>query len=199
MTIPYTKYLEIKDKYCIAYYGVFNEFIWQLNYLRPAIEKELPGVQLYISCKDELKEINSERIVPQSHFNKHNFAYVRKLNFNNISHPIEDLLEESNITLKYLNLPQPTSQNKRCVLLTNGLGGVRSLPQDKQREVIKHIEKMGYFIENSNVEEAGWVVGVECESFYKAAIAGIKVTLLPTGFGTKFFQKLFPQGEIYKL
>ena len=197
MPIDYNHYLKVKDNYCVCYYGVFNEFILQLIYLRPAIEQELPGIQLYISCKDELNYQDSDRIVPQSKLDKHRFAYIKSLQFDNISHPVESFLSESNITLKYLNPPKPIATNKRCVLLTRGLGAVASMSSEQMNAAKRIAESQGYYVEvDERIENAGWVMGVECEALYKAAIDGKRVALVPTGFGTKFFQKIFPNAEI---
>ncbi len=175
---------------------MFNEFILQLIYLRPAIEQELPGVQIYINHKDKFK-IDSYRTSPASSFKKYDYAYVRDLKFDNVSHPVERLLTESDIKLNYLKPPRPKSVNTRCVLLTKGLGSVASMSRAEIDETQKMAEKKGFYVEiNENIDNAGWVIGVECENFYRAAIDGTKVTLAPTGFGTKFFQKIFPNGEV---
>ena len=73
-----------------------------------------------------------------------------------------------------------------------------TFPHELTHLIFKEIAgKNGYFVEiNESVTDAGWVIGVECEDFYKAAISGTRVSLVPTGFGTKFFQWLFPKGEI---
>jgi len=62
MTILYPKYLEIKNKYCICYSGVFNEFILQLAYLTNIIQEKFQ-IELYICCKDELKKLKILEII----------------------------------------------------------------------------------------------------------------------------------------
>lgn len=90
----------MRNKYCVAYYGPYNEFIWQLIYLKPIIEKQLPDLQLYISCKDEMKAyLDADYIISQSDLTNHLFVYIRKLTFDNVNHPIESFIKESKIAL----------------------------------------------------------------------------------------------------
>jgi len=202
MTIPYENYLEIKDKYCITYYGVFNEFILQLIYLKPAIEQEFPGVKLYISCKDELfnrLEVSTD-VIPFSKFAKHEYSYVRDLSFDNINHPILGIINESKMNLKGLVPHRNNIKTNKCIILSKGVGHVKSLTDDEVQIVIEKVRLAGFDPKiNENIDDAGWVIGVECEDLYKSAIKGIKTTLIPTGFGKKLFETLFPNQEIYSI
>jgi len=199
MVASYTEYLKIKDKYCIRYFGLFDEFIVQLLYLREAIEQELPGLELYIACRDIFySQIAAPRLIAASDYNKNNYAYNRETLFNNVTHPILDIIEESDLKLNHLKAKPPKTSTSLCVILPKGIGAIQSMTQneiDKARQMATH---KGFDVEiNGNIENAGWVIGVECLKLYQAAVAGIKITLVPSGFGTKFFQKVFPYGEIF--
>jgi len=198
MPTLYKRYLEIKDKFCIAYFGVFSEFIVQLLYLRPAIEAELPGIQIYIVCSDELKrKYNQERMVGRSEFQDYEYSHVREITFDSTSHPVFDLIESSKLTLEHLPpviLPTPT---KKCVLLNQALPPVAKIDDERLKTIKQYIVAQGYYIEeDGDLDNAGWVVGIESEKLYQAATRGIRTSLVPTGFGTKLFQKMFPHNEI---
>jgi len=197
----YPEYLSVKNRYCIAYFGLFDEFILQLLYLRPAIEKELPGIEICIACRDEFYEQVKmhPKLVSMSNYNKGSYSYTKNLAFNNVSHPILDLLEESNLQLKCLDYANPRSITRKCVILPNGIGAIKSMTQPEIDKTQAKAINEGYQVEiNGEINEGtSWVIGVECLKFYTAAINNIRVTLVPTGFGTKFFQKTFPYGEIF--
>lgn len=57
MAIPFTKYLDIKDNYCLGYFGDDKETLNKFLQAREYIEKELKGIKIFISCKDSLKSI----------------------------------------------------------------------------------------------------------------------------------------------
>jgi len=161
----------------------------------------LPGLQIYIGCRDELKESigNQSQVVFSSNLNRNDFGYIKELKFNNIGHPIEDFLEESSIKLSYLKPIKLTAKNKRCVVLTKGLPGVKPMLSSEINKAKIMAKNNGFQAElDTDVQNAGWVIGVECEKLYWSVVNGIKTTLVPTGFGTKFFQKVFPNAEIMR-
>jgi hypothetical protein len=105
--LPLTQYVKTKDKFCICYFGHSAEFLTQLIDVRPFIEKELRGVQIYVSCRDDMTYLveNEDRIIPQSKVveQKDKFAKAQELKYDLSNNPIEKLLVESNLqeTLKY--------------------------------------------------------------------------------------------------
>ena len=199
MTILYKRYLEIKNKCCVYYFGLFNEFALQLIYLRPAIEKELPGLELYIACKNELKTIigNPSRVVFKEDFKDYHYAHCQELKFNQVHHPVMKLLEDSAITLDKIYENNFDSSSKKCTIITKNFAPFGALT-DAQIEKATYIaETEGYTVElDSDWRNAGWVVGVESSSLYLAAMQGIRCSLIPTGLGTKLFKKMFPTKEI---
>jgi hypothetical protein len=55
MTIPFTQYLDIKDNYCLGYFGEDKDFLYKILEARTYIEKELPGLMVFVACRDALQ------------------------------------------------------------------------------------------------------------------------------------------------
>ena len=200
MAIALPHYAKIKDRYCISYFGRSNEYLVQLLLLRPNIEKELQGIQIYIACLDEVFYILSghPRILTCEQFreNEKNFAYIRNLTCNLQEHPVEALMEESQIPLR-IDVPTPSSNNGRCIIMPEGIVPTRTMTQIQIEECKSLATRKGFVPEiSNNFNEAAWVIGVENEYFYAAAAHGIPTTLVPTGIGTNLYRKMFERGEI---
>lgn len=101
MSFNLHKYKEVKDRYCIAYYGDQGLFIKQLLSVRPLIEATFPGIEIHLSCADSMFPLlqNEKHTVKRSEWllNRRNYAYTREIAYNLITNPIVDLLEESGI------------------------------------------------------------------------------------------------------
>jgi len=201
MAVPFPQYSKIKNRYCIAYYGPCAEYIVQLLYLRPAIEKEFPGIEIYISCRDDCIRFidKKERIIFGSELNtrKKEVAYIRELRCDLKNHPVLQLIQESNLQLSYLEPPKiKQSDVRHCVICTNAIlptGLIHNIDQ-----ISNFVFHQGYSVGlNSDISKATWVIGPENEQLFTAAIQGIRTTLIPTGLGTELYKKLFPDGEIY--
>lgn len=111
MPIPLPKYAKIKDNYCIGYFGTDPNVVQQLKRARPFIEKELPGLKLFISCPDEMVPLLGEdRVVPGSQLaaqvDECRFAYYRELSREE-SQVVRAFLTESKIPFpeEILNAP----------------------------------------------------------------------------------------------
>lgn len=100
MKIPYNLYIKIKNKYCIQYYGIEELFLQQLIELKKTILSQYPEVDVYISCKDELHVKYKDNTIPKSTTNNNEYAYIRKLTFNNVDNPVLKLAIESDIDFK---------------------------------------------------------------------------------------------------
>lgn len=94
--IPLTKYKNIKDLYCIGYYGHDEITLTQLRHAILLIEQQLPGIKIIVCCEDE--ELHRfDRVIPKSIIaekakNK-DFAYFRLIK----DREVKFLLDESNI------------------------------------------------------------------------------------------------------
>lgn len=197
MPIALPHYLSIKDNYCVYYFGLNKEYITQLSLLRPLIELKFPGLQIYICCKDNFMYLleNEQRICSQSKFDKNNYAYSREIKNSLEKHPIEELMEESEIPCGPITLEKKEKKLKKTAIFTNGQSPTRSLNYKQINNVIKNI-KNEYTINPSSFEEFDSVIGVENEHLYKAASLGIDTTLIPTGNGENLFAKMFPNNQI---
>ncbi len=101
MAIPLTKYAKIKNNYCVGYLGDNPELLLQLKVVRPFIEKELPGIKIFIACQDKLAHVleGEEGIVLEKDLadkvSECAFAYYRELD--NDPQSVKIFLNESNI------------------------------------------------------------------------------------------------------
>lgn len=195
MSFTYPDYLKLKNRYCLGYFGVFDEFILQLLYIQPIVEQSFPGLKLYIACRDGL---DLPGTTPISNLNKYNYGYFRELSFDNINHPVLSIIKETKIQLPSLKPLNKNNKNKICVIATKGLGVVRSLTDTQVEKVKKMAEDKGFgVLIDCPLENAEWVIGVESFNFYKTALNGAKrISLIPTGLSPDFFQIACPFGEI---
>ena len=90
--VPAHHYSEIKNRYCIAYFGPMAEYIIQLNALRPIIEKQFPRLELYLAIRNELLYLIEDRrktILKSEIPNfKDKIAYIREIKSDFYTHPI---------------------------------------------------------------------------------------------------------------
>ena len=203
MTLPLPDYDKIKDNYCISYFGNNKEHLIQLKLLRPMMEKTFPGVNVYLSCRNEhLYLLEGEpRIISKTELNdkKHLFGYVRELLCDLESHPIEEFMAESEIPYEPISYPK-TKPSGNCVLLTNGIIPVNCLTADQIQSAINYIRNKGCNYEiNGSIENADWVMGVENEDLYLAASKGKHAVLIPTGLGENIFKNMFTNIEVINL
>ena len=125
------------------------------------------------------------------------FAYIREIAYDR-QHPIEELLKECDI-----NEPievTPRSGENRCVIFSQGSYPTRSLDSGKIKQACKVARQVGYEVEiDTDVERAGWVMGVENQWVVRAAASGLRTTLISSGVGDKLFKTMFPAIEILDL
>lgn len=91
--LPFPQYAKVKDRYCIHYVGTNDEYVNQLLSVRPAIEQDLPGIQIYICCRVGLSHLKEqyEHVFLESEDYKSEVAYVRHLDGQN---PVWHLITE---------------------------------------------------------------------------------------------------------
>jgi len=203
MSVALPHYAKIKDRYCIGYFGRSNEYLVQLLLLRPNIERELPGVQIYIACMEEVFHLlaGHPRVLTYEQLkdNENNFAYIRNLTCNLQDHPVEMLMSESAIPTR-VDVPAPPAADARCVILTEGVIPTQPMTA-RQIEACKQLaigEGLRPEITNE-FQGAAWLIGVENEYLFAAAAHGIQTALVPTGLGTKLYENMFDRAEILDL
>ena len=200
MSIPLPKYAEIKDKYCISYYGNCNEYLVQLKLLRPKIEETFPGLQVYIACKPEAFYIlNKEKNIVYGQFNKEDYAYVRELNCDMKTHPVEELMTESNIEFPIFN----TSRNNlgNCMIYTKGNLPTKNMTEKDVAYCVDLADKRGWKHSiDKEITDETWIISVENEKLFEYGATGkYALTLVNKGIGENIFKKLFPVHEILNL
>ncbi len=204
MSIPFNDYAKFKDRYCLTYLGPANEYLLQIQALRPQIESQLPGVGVYIGYKDGLEYLfeSQDRIVPLSMLKekKRHFGCVRDIRCNMESHPVLDLMNESGLDISPIGTPA-NSDNGRCVIITKGILPTRSLTDKDIVYLTGLFSQKGYDVQiNGNPSDAGLIVGVESEQLFSAAIYGKKTSLIDNGLGTELYERMFPHtGSVVKL
>lgn len=61
MAAPFTKYLEVKDNYCLAYFGDDENLIKDILTARDVIENEFKGLNVFLACNDRMKNIVNDK------------------------------------------------------------------------------------------------------------------------------------------
>lgn len=197
MNLNLPRYREVKDKYCVCYFGPCNEYVTMLLGLRKQAEAALPGIQIYIGCKEDL--CVEERTVPEAAVYQMtrepwgtHFGHIRELRCDMISHPVEQFFKDSQINLKPVaSVLDPG--NRLLRLYPNGTDPTKSLTNTQAQTLIDKYTKQGYEVRlDGPWNDAGLIVGVECVSTWGAALAGKPVALCPSGLGTALFRVIHP-------
>lgn len=198
--ISLPEYAKIKDNYCVCYFGPLDEYLLQLSLLKPAIERHFPGLRLFIGCRDDKAgAIDSADVITMSDIRQNKFlvAHVRELRFNGSTHPVEDMLIEAGISNAVVTTNSQDSHTERCVILTKGNYPTISLNDDKVNRLKAMAIKEGFVpVVDQDTHGAGLVVGVESYQLFRAASMGIRTKLIPTGVGTRLYEKMFPYGIV---
>jgi len=195
------QYAKVKDNYCICYFGSSDEYLVILRTLKDVIQKRFEGMNLSFGCKDEKVHLLGEQSdiikVSEIKLKRRQFAQIKHLEYNNETHPIEDLLVESGITNFAIPMPLIKEHSQKMMITTIGSYPTVPLKQHNIEMLKKMGMKAGYFVEvDTNWQDAGWVAGVESVALFEAAAAGTKTSLIPTGVGKRLYQRMFPNGEI---
>jgi hypothetical protein len=199
--IAFEDYVKIKNNYCICYFGPCNEYLVLLELLRPKIEASFPGMNFYIGCKDSCLPFlsNRNKILPISELKvrKKEFAHIKELQYNNQGHPIQNILEESeieNIVLGSLNFGD---RNNKAIIVSENTYPTNPMNSRQITTATRIAESRGFYVEISNDwRNAGLVIGVESEAVIRSAHAGVATILSDTGVGTNFYKKIFPDLEL---
>ncbi len=200
--IPLSRYVKIKHKYCVAYFGQCDEYVLQLVHARPYFERKFPGLELYIACRDEALKFahDKPRMVAMSEIHSRcgDFACVRELTSDLRTHPVLNFVEESGVVVD--TAPLENEHTVKCVIWANGVHPTRNMPDSVLVDCKTRAAKLGYRVEiGGTIDGAGWVIGVESVALYQAAMRNVKTTLVETGIGADLYRKWFPSGEVVKM
>lgn len=199
--IEFSKYAKIKDHYCICYFGYSDEYLVQLRLLKPVIERHLPGLKLFLGCKDEkwpiLGEFEAILRVSELKSRRVEFAHIWELKFDGEVHPVEKLLSEAGITHCSVRHDLNPEHTQKAVIVTQGSYPTKPLEM-RQIELLKRkLQEEGFFVEvDTDYKDAGVVAGVESVPLFEAAASGVRTILVPTGVGTRLYKLMFPNGEV---
>lgn len=142
---------------------------------------------------------NEQRICSKTNLEdyKRNFAYIREIKDDINKHPIEHLMEESDIPCGPIVIEKRKKILNKTAVLTNGYFPTRSLNSKQINNIIKNISNE-FVINPTNkwYDDFDCVIGVENEQLYQAAALGIDTILVPTGNGENLFLKMFPNNQI---
>lgn len=201
MSVPLTTYAKIKNRYCIVYVGNCNEYLVQLKLIRPSIEKIYPGIEIYLVCKDDAFYLleNEPKTLTRSEYVKERYGYTRELFCDMHTHPVEELLKESNIPKLLLRTEQKKGGNF-CAIYPFGAAPTKSLNREQIEKVEKYVVSKNMKPQiNGDLESAAWVIGVENEFTALAPTKGIKTTLIPTGIGENLYKSLYYGLDVFKI
>ncbi len=199
--IKFQDYARIKNNYCLCYFGQCNEYLILLELLRHRIEEQFPGMNFYISCKDEVKDVftTNEKIfsISELRLHKNNFAHIKELKYEDGKHPIRNILETSDVTNFLLRSNFEESNTTKAVIVTHNTYPTNPMTQ-KQIDLAKNIAlSRGFEPEVSeDWSNSGLVIGVESTSLIRAAYSGIPSVLVDNGVGGDFYKMMFPTIEL---
>lgn len=195
--IGLAEYSEVKNKICLFYYGQCDEYLLQLDILKPYIEKQ-KNISMFISCRNDKKILFSDKdyVLSLSDLGDYKFGFTYEITFDGQNHPIDNLL-------KILSIDKIESKKKErdfvtnlCVLLTKGNYPTKNLNSDQIIFLSKIAKQKGYeVVVDQEICNAGLVMGVESFNLFKAASLGIETCLFDTGLGLNLFKKMFPYFE----
>ena len=100
MTVPFTQYLEIKDNYCLAYFGDDKAVLNKIIKAREYIEKDLKGLNLFIACKDLFKNVvhGKRNIIIESRMPEYKWKMAHMCNLEKLD-DLKLLLLDSKISI----------------------------------------------------------------------------------------------------
>lgn len=200
MAVKLSTYSKIKNNYCICYFGRANEYLLQLKLLRKRIELKYPEINLFIGCKDEVVNLlngdNKVILLSSLKVAKFTIAHIREIRTSSEFHPIERFCKESFVD--FTNLQDISESPTRVCHICPGATYPSSNLTDSQITYFKSYAKnRGFEVKiGGRTESSGWVIGPENEFVFGAAANGVRTTLVSTGLGTEFFQRMFPKIEI---
>lgn len=200
--IEFEKYAKIKDNYCLCYFGPSDEYLIQLKLLKPAMEKQFPGVKIYFGCRDDKTHIFDNQYVMKItdlKIRRYDFGHINEIRFDGLQHPVDQFVKSSGLTDCAVVTPVPT-HTKKCVIVTKGQHPTKDLNQQEVNNLKKIATDDGYDVEiDTDIKSAGLVIGVESRSLFEAAANGVKTKLVPRGLGTSLYKRMFPKGEVLEI
>jgi hypothetical protein len=199
--IGLTEYSVLKNNICLTYNGWCDEYLLQLDILKPFIEKQ-KNISMFISCRDDKKILfpDKDYFIPSSGLSNYKFGFTYEITFDGQNHPIDNFLKLLSIDRIESKKIEKDSITNLCVLLTKGNYPTKNLNSDQIDFLTKIAKQKGYdVVKDQSVFDAGLVMGVESFDLFKSASLGIETCLFDTGLGLNLFKKMFPHFETISL
>lgn len=195
VNIPFCHYILSRDRYCVSYAGACNEYLIQLRLARPHIERQLPGVRLYIGYRDGAEYLlgGEPRTLPASQVRDRRveFGHVLDLRCDMRTHPVWDLVSGFRVCADEPIAPGPTGP--KCVVVPKGVLPTRPLSATQTEALVRRLSATGLSVTvGGDADGAGVVAGVESEPLFAAAAAGKRTILVDTGLGADLYRAMFP-------
>lgn len=171
-----------------------------LKFLRPYIEQQFKGIQIYLACKDESFYLLADepRVVKKSFFDKNDYCYVRNIviNMEKMIHPVHELFIESDIKIPKFEITSGINSN-HAIIMTKGITPTKSLSNTEVEKIKKFCDLKGwtYDIDNFTSQNCH-IISVENEFFAKNILSGKKCILIDSGLGTNFYKSIFMNLEV---
>jgi hypothetical protein len=201
--IEFPKYVNIKNNYCVCYFGPVDEYLLQLSLLKPIIENQFKGINFFIGCRDDkIAKLNCPSILRLSELKmkRYDFGHIREIRYNGQTHPIVDFINESDIKNIVVCNELEKEHTTKCVIVTKANYPTVSLDSKKAEVLIRIATSEGYCPEiDGDIKGAGLVMGVESYDLFSAASKGIKTRLIKTGIGHDLFKSMFPKCDLLNL
>lgn len=199
--IEFSKYSKVKDRYCLCYFGSSDEYLVQLSMLKKPIEKHFPGLRLSFGCRDDKTHLFDKDAdvmkISDIKVKRYDFAHIRELMFNGITHPVEDLIKDNEVTDCVVTSEFQEPLTKKCVIITKGNYPTKNLEKMQVDHLKRYAMEQGFYVEfDSDINNAGLVMGVESVGLFRAAQRGIMTRLVPTGIGLRLYKLLFPNAQV---
>lgn len=198
--VDFVKFAKISNNYCVCYFGYSDEYLIQLRLLKPVLETEFPGLNIYIGCQDDKAHLLGDSSyvlrITELKAKKEDFAYIKELRFDGSAHPVLNFLDESKIV--HFGVPVGISiKTTKCVIVTKSQYPTKPL-EIAQIETLKKMARDNGFepVLDETIKNAGLVMGVESPDLFEAAGRGIETVLVPTGLGTRLYKGMFSNGIV---
>lgn len=187
-------FIRVRNKYCCCSFGNNNDYILMLKHIRPYVEASLPGLQMHIACRDESFYLlqDEPRVTPKSGFDKNNYSFVREVRPDASAHPIQKMLDESQIPIPTIRSSSSHPTHKVYVSIQS-LYPCRPVPDRKRESIVREIESSGRrCCMDEPYDGVSSVVATEGELLMAACLAGADCALLDTGVGGRLMRSMFP-------
>lgn len=196
-------YSKVKDSYCLGYFGNSHEYVLQIYLLKSIISAHFPGIDITIGCTEASKHLVKDGqylLDVQIKEKKRQFGHIFDLRYNSeLGHPVELYLKNCGIENYVINT-EANCLTKKCIIVNSANYPTKPLTSDQINKIKKYTSQFGLQAElGTDIDNAGWVIGVESVKLFEAASLGIKTSLTNTGIGINLYKKMFPKGEILNI